>query len=411
MTKDHISFSTEQRIRERPINVLVVHDFYKERGGEDGSFRANCDALATLGFIVHTQTFNNHDMDSKSAIGKLDVTLWNRHANRIIRDICLDSKIDIMHAHNTFPLASPSIYYAAKSAGAKVVQWLHNYRLLCPGASFFRNGSVCELCMKQLAPWPSIVHACYRNDRAASAAVSAMLVMHRIRGTWANKVDKYIALTEFGRDKFVEAGFSPDQIAVIPNHVDPDPGPGAGAGGYGFFAGRLTEEKGVRLLLDALARRKTSDEFVIVGDGQLLPEVQSFCAQNPRTRFLGPLPNTRVLELMKEARFVVFPSLWYEGLPRTIIESFAVGTPVVGPYLGAMSGLITAGGDGLHFKAGDPISLAAAIDEIADDQARYQSLRENARRKYLDNFTRRAVLPLLKSLMNGLLAESGVRGS
>src|SRR5205814_1104988 len=157
----------------------------------------------------------------------------------------------VAHFHNTFPLISPAAYYAARAEGVGVVQTLHNFRLLCPNALFFRDGKVCEDCLGRPVAWPGVVHGCYRGSRAASAATAVMTAAHRALGTWRTAVDVYVALTEFSRQKFIAGGLPAEKIAVKANFVYPDPGPGAGAGGYAVFVGRLSAEKGVETLLAA----------------------------------------------------------------------------------------------------------------------------------------------------------------
>src|SRR5206468_2050887 len=169
---------------------------------------------------------------------------------------------------------SPAAYYAARAEGAAVVQTLHNYRLLCPSATFFREGRVCEDCLGKFAPWPGVVHACYRNSIRASAAVAAMITIHGAAHTWERSVDRYIALTQFSRGKFIAGGLPADRICVKPNFVSPDPGPGAGRGGYALFVGTLVEGKGVLTMLRAWERLPRNLELKLIGDGPLADDVQ-----------------------------------------------------------------------------------------------------------------------------------------
>src|SRR5581483_9761958 len=178
-------------------------------------------------------------------------TVWSRPAYRVLRELLRAHRPAVAHFHNTFPLISPAAYYACRAERVPVVQTLHNFRLLCPNALFFRDGRVCEDCLGKAVPWPGVAHKCYRGSRSASAAVCTMLTVHRALGTWHTAVDRFIALTDASRRKFVAGGLPADKIAVKANFVDPDPGPGTGAGGYGVFVGRLSAEKGVGTLLKA----------------------------------------------------------------------------------------------------------------------------------------------------------------
>ena len=198
-----------------------------------------------------------------------------------LRDVLRRERPAVMHCTNTFPLLSPSAYYAARAEGVPVVQSLRNYRLACLNSSLMRNDRICETCLRRSVPWPGVLHACYRDSYLASATVAAMLVVHRARGTWRNQVACFYTPSEFARTKLLEAGLPADRLFVKPNFVHPDPGPGSGNGGYALFAGRLFPGKGLELLLDAWRRLKDPIPLRIVGEGPLAELVQSAAAQSP----------------------------------------------------------------------------------------------------------------------------------
>lgn len=332
------------------------------------------------------RAFKLHN-DQVDAMGKLQLaraTIWNRDAYAQLRDICRGFKPDIAHFHNTFPLISPAGYQAARDAGAAVVQTLHNYRLLCAGATFYRNDRVCEDCLAKRIKWPAAMHKCYRGNRGASAVTAAMLTWHHVRGTYRKGVDRYIALSDFARAKFIEGGLPADKIVVKPNFVDPDPGAGDGSGGYALFVGRLTVEKGIQTLLDAWAMARNPIPLKIVGDGPLRGHVEAEANRIPGVEYLGRKAQAEVAELMGGARALIFPSVWYEGMPRTIIESFAKGTPVVASDLGTMSSMIVDGINGVVFTPGDAQALAL----IAGDAPRIDGIpRERVRQSYLELYS------------------------
>ena len=206
-------------------------------------------AQATRSRVIRTTTTESLTVHLLTGLQ----TIWSQPSYRSLDTIARTSGLDIAHFHNTFPLVSPSAYYAVRRHHVPVIQTLHNYRLLCPGATFYRNGKVCEECLNgSLAP--ALRHGCYRNSRAATAAVAAMLVGHRGFGTWQRMVDVYIALSEFARRKYIEGGLPGDRIVVKPNFIDVDPGSGRTDGDHALFVGRVSEEKGVRTLLDAWGR-------------------------------------------------------------------------------------------------------------------------------------------------------------
>ena len=331
------------------------------------------------------RAFKMHN-DQVEATGKLKLaraTIWNRDVYAQLRVVCRDFKPDIAHFHNTFPLISPAGYQAAKDEGAAVVQTLHNYRLLCAGATFFRDNKVCEDCLTKKIKWPAIAHKCYRDNRGASAVTAAMLSIHHIRGTYRTLVDRYIALSDFARVKFIQGGLPADRITVKPNFVDPDPGAGSGDGGYALFVGRLTIEKGVQTLLDAWAMMN-KPLLRIVGDGPLREHVERESKRIAHVEYLGRKSQAEVATLMGGAQVLVFPSVWYEGMPRTIIESFAKGTPVIASDLGTMSSMISDGINGYLFPPGDARSLAS----IASDAQKLSAIsRAGVRQSYLDLYS------------------------
>ncbi|MFM7448548.1 MAG: glycosyltransferase [Leptolyngbyaceae cyanobacterium] len=371
------------------MQILAVHNYYQQFGGEDVIFTAETDLLESHGHNVYRYTLHNDQIKTMSSWSVAKDTLWNHQVYQELRSLAAQIKPDIVHFHNTFPLVSPAAYYAVKAAGIPVVQTLNNYRLLCPNALFLRNGNVCEDCLGKVLPWPGTVHGCYQNNRAASSVVAAMLTTHRLLHTWVNMVDVYVAnLTEFARDKFIQAGIPPDKIVIKPNFVDPDPGVGQGQGGYALFVGRLSPEKGIATLLSAWKQMKESRiPLKIVGDGPLASEVGATVNEVPDVEWLGKQPLQTIYALMKDATFLVFPSQWYEGLPRTIVESFAVGTPIIASNLGAMSSLIRHGVTGLHFEAGSSTDLLAQVEWAVAHPQEIAGMRQAARAEYEEKYT------------------------
>src|SRR5690606_36035315 len=233
------------------LTVLMVHNRYLQRGGEDVAFETDCRLLREAGDTVDVYEEDNRRVEALGKARSAARAVWSVETYRRIRDRLRRTRYDCVHVHNFFPLVSPAVYHAARAEGVAVIQTLHNFRLVCPKATLFRDGRVCEDCVGRRVPWPAILHSCYRGSRGATLAVSAMIVAHRMLRTWRSAVHAYIALTEFGRAKFVEAGLPADRIVVRPNCVHPDPGVGGHEGGFVLYVGRLSEEKGIRVLLDA----------------------------------------------------------------------------------------------------------------------------------------------------------------
>ncbi|MEO0769675.1 MAG: glycosyltransferase, partial [Cyanobacteria bacterium J06649_4] len=364
------------------MRILSVHNSYQIRGGEDESRKTEENLLRSHGHTVDTYEVSNHIIKDISK-GKLAArTLWSKETYQAVGNMLEADTYDIVHVQNFFPLISPSVFYAAKAAGVPVIQTLRNYRLMCPNALFFRDGHVCEDCVGKPIPYPGILHGCYRESKAASAVTAAMIVSHRLLNTWTNKIDGYIALTEFARSKFIESGFPAEKIHVKQNFVSPDPGVANGEGGYALYVGRLSTEKGLDTLLQAWELLDSKIELRIVGDGPLSDQVQAATQKSDRIRWLGRLPVEEVYELMGNAQFLVFPSKWYETFGRVAVEAFAKGTPVIASEIGAIAEIVHTGKTGLLFEAGNPNDLAAKVHELTRDDAQLLKMRQQARSEF-----------------------------
>ena len=349
------------------MKILVVHNVYQQRAGEEAVVGAEVRLLEANGHAVVRYERHNDEFQGHGALGRIGAgigTIWSSRSFREVRELLRKERPDVAHFHNTFPLISPSAYYACAQAGVPVVQTLHNYRLLCPAAKFLRQGKICEACLGRNCAWPGVVHGCYRGSRGATAAAAAMLAMHRGMGSWHTKVDVYVALSAFARQKFIEGGLPAERIVVKPNFVASDPTPRTQPGGYVLFVGRLSEEKGPQLLLSAWRSMHTKVPLRIAGDGPLLDNLSrevrgSSLAQIELT---GHRTSDEVRALMQGARFLIFPSIWYEGFPMTIAEAFASGLPVVASQLGSMAEIVQGGVTGLHFEPANAVDLAAKVE-------------------------------------------------
>jgi glycosyltransferase involved in cell wall biosynthesis len=367
------------------MRVLICHNFYQQPGGEDQVFAAESDLLRRYGHEVQTHTVHNDEVEFQGRLKLAASTIWNRSAATDIAERVRKHRAHVVHFHNTFPLLSPSVYSAARGAGAAVVQTLHNYRLICPSANLFREGKPCEKCLGRF-PLPGVAHACYRGSRAATAVTAAMLGIHRALGTYAHQVDAYIAVTQFARDKFLEAGFDGAKFHIKPNFLDPDPGEGSGDGQYALFVGRLSEEKGIRTMLEAWKTAGNTIPLKICGDGPLADLVRQAVARESSIQWLGRRSPAEVIEMMGRATMLVFPSLWYEGFPRTIVESLARGTPVIASNLGSMKEIIQPGRTGVLFEAGDSAQMAKTVLDLCNDPSSLTAMRRFAREEFLEKY-------------------------
>ncbi len=317
-----------------------------------------------------------------------------------------DFRPDVAHIHNFFPRLSPSVHYACRKAGVPVVQTLHNYRLLCPGATLFREGKVCEDCTRAVAPWPAVAHACYRDSRTASAAVANMVAIHRAAGTWTRTVSRFITPTEFARNKFIEGGLPAERIAVKPNFLSQDPGMGNGNGKYALFVGRLSQEKGLDTLLAAWRQLKVSVPLKIVGDGPLALMVQQAVAVLKDVEWLGPRIHEEVLRLMADAAFQVVPNNSYETFGMVAMEAFAVGLPVFASRLGALAELVSDGKTGKLLTAGSSEALAATVEWAIAHPDELRAMRRNARIEFESRYTADANYSQLMRIYESARAEN-----
>jgi glycosyltransferase involved in cell wall biosynthesis len=369
------------------MKILAVHNRYQRPGGEDQVFVDETALLETRNHRVLRYEVHNDQVKQVNRLTLAKDTVWNTSAYRELGALIRRERPHVVHFHNTLPLVSPAGYYAARAEGVPVIQTLHNYRLLCPVALFFRDGRVCEDCMGKAVPWPGVVHRCYRGSRTASGVIATMLTVHRALRTWTEMVDVYVALTEFARNKFIEGGLPAGKIVVKPNFVAPDPGRGQGGGGYALFVGRLAPEKGTGTMLAAWDRLGTRIPLKIVGDGPLRDQVVEAAARQSNVEWLGHRPVEDVQALMGKADVLIFPSQWYETFGRVAVEAFAAGTPVIAANIGAVAELVEHGRTGLKFRPGDPEDLVTQVEWALSHSADLRSMREEVRAEFEAKYT------------------------
>jgi glycosyltransferase involved in cell wall biosynthesis len=370
------------------MRILMAHNYYQHRGGEDESFEAEARLLESRGHELIRYLRHSDEIEGRSLPAVAAASIWSRRSRRELRRLLREIRPDIVHFQNTFPLISPSAYSPAREVGIPVVQSLRNYRLVCLNGTLFRDGGVCEDCLHRQVAWPGVLHACYRDDRMASVAVASMLVTHRLLKTWTDQVDCYIANTMLVRDKLVSAGLPLGKVSVKPNFVDPDPGTRIGDGDYALFAGRLSPEKGLTTLLRAW---KIFDRgrLLLAGDGPMRADYERYVERQEiaGVEFLGRMPHDEMPALIKGARVVIFPSEWYETFGRIVAESFACGVPVIASRLGVMEDLIVEGRTGQLFEPGQAEELAGKLRSVWDHPEKWVRMGFEARREYEAKYT------------------------
>ena len=368
------------------MNVLIAHNRYKIRGGEDARSEDDVAMLRARGHTVHHYVVNNDGLSGLQLLTLPVRSIWSQSDYRKIREIIRHERIDIVHVHNYQPLISPAIFHAAHREGVPAVMTLHNYRLICPAGQFLREHRICEECVGKSFAYPGIVHACYRESRIMTGAVAAGLAAHRWIRTWDRSVSAYIVLTEFARNKFTQGGLPAAKLYYRPNFV-PDTGVGKGRGGYVLFVGRLSPEKGINVMLDAWKTIGSSVALKIVGNGPLKESVETAVKQIPSVELLGRKTPQEVYDIMGNAAAVLVPSVWYEGAPQVILEAFAKGTPAIVSKLGGMESMVDHQRTGLCFEAGNAGALASAVTELISNRESLDRMRQNARAEYEEQYT------------------------
>ena len=369
------------------MRILTVHNNYRQPGGEEQIFAGESALLESHGHEVFRYTLDNDDISTVNPLLLAKNTLWNSTVYRDLRSLIRQKQPEIAHFHNTFPLISPSAYYAARDEGVAVIQTLHNYRLLCPNALFFREGRVCEDCLGRVFPIPGVVHGCYRGNRRDSAMVAATTSFHTILGTWTKAVDKFIVISQFAMNKFIQGGLPAEKLALKYNFLHSVPEPGEGKGGYAVYVGRLSIEKGLGVLLEAWRRLDRQIPLKILGDGPMAGLVTEAAREMPEIEWLGRRPSHEVYEIVGNAAFLVFPSEWYETFGQVAIEAFAKGTPVIASNIGAIPELVQPERNGLLFRPSDPTDLAAKIDWLLAHPQKLAQMRLTARAEFESKYT------------------------
>jgi glycosyltransferase involved in cell wall biosynthesis len=397
------------------MKLLILHNRYRLAGGEDRVVQAEKRLLEANGHDVILLEEDN--LRIGNAWNKLVVaggSIYSFAAKKRVKAAIYRFRPDIVHVHNFFPLFSPSVYDACYDAGVPVVQTLHNYRLACPKAIPLRDGKICEDCIGQLIPLPSIVHGCYRNSRLQSLIVASMTTLHKFWGTWHKKVDAYIALSQFQKEKMIQAGLPADKIYIKPNFVFASNTSVLDnkSQEYLLFVGRLSEEKGVFLLIDCYIQNRISIPLKIVGDGLLRPALQQKVKQagcENLIEFLGYKNESSVMALMRNAKLLVFPSIWYEGFPSTIAEAFASSLPVVVSKLGSMKEIVEDKVTGLHFEAGNSQDLANKINFAINHPKLLNAMGINARLVYEAKYSSTINYQELMAIYKNAIAKSNFK--
>lgn len=363
------------------MKILVAHNAYQHQGGEDTVVDAETSLLREHGHEVEIYRQHNDALNHMSRAAAAATAIWSRRSASEVEALCNRFKPDVIHVHNTFPLISPSLYWVAAKHGIPVVQTLHNFRLLCPQAIFLRDGRICEDCIGKL-PWRSVTRKCYRESAMQSAVLTGMLATHRAIGTYRQRVTRYIALNQFARAKYIEGGLPAERFRIKPNFVASSALPDWKDRRGGMYVGRLSSEKGVEVLTGA-ARLLKEPELDVIGSGPL----ETLARETFGARYLGYRNLDDIMSRMNSAQYLVLPSICYENSPRTIVEAFACGLPVIASRLGALADIVRDGVTGLLFNPGDAADLAQKISWAIAHPQEMTRMGQAARAEYEAQYT------------------------
>ena len=363
------------------MRILVAHNAYLYRGGEDTVVESEIALLRRHGHEVMLYRRDNTELDALPRWQAAMDSVWSKRTVMEVGRLLASFRPHLIHAHNTFPLISPSLYGVADELGIPVVQTLHNFRLLCPQAMLMRNGRYCDDCVGRW-PWRAVLHRCYRGSLAQSSVSAGMVSGHRMLGTWRNRVRRYIVLNQMCREIFIRGGLPPEKLSIKPNFVEATGAPDEHARRGGLFIGRLAPEKGLITLAQAI-HQKPATRIAVCGSGPLQATVE----QSEGLDYIGFLQGEALRNRISSAEFLVMPSTGIESFGLAAIEAFACGTPVIASRHGGLREIVEHGHNGLLVTPGSADELADAIAYAVSNPMQMRRMGVEAYQTYLARYT------------------------
>ena len=398
----------EISVEERKQNILIVHNYYQISGGEDTVVANEKKMLEDHGHKVILYTRNNSELKEMSKFQKLKLpftTIFNPRTYKDIKRIIRKENIDVVHVHNTLNLVSPAVYYAALSCKLPVVQTVHNFRLLCPGATFYRDGHICEDCVHHGLKC-AIKNNCYRGSKVQTLVCVVNTWIHRMTGVYG-KIN-YICLTEFNKQKLLELKqIKEDKVFVKPNFVESKEKfvPEEQRKDQFVFAGRLDKLKGIDILLKAWKQMgEEAPKLVVCGTGPMEKWCREFAeSNNLNVEFKGFVQNAEVLKIVASSKALVLPTQCYEGFPMSIVEAFSVGTPVICSDLGNAGSIVEEKVTGFKFQYNESDSLKCVIKEFESYDMKL--LQQSAYGKYRRYFDQNRNYEMIQAIYSEAIGE------
>ncbi len=395
------------------MRILIGHNHYKTPGGEDAVVTAEYSLLKDSGEDVFLYKRSNVELDSHSIASKFKNVRqlgWSSETYRDLKTMIRRFQPDVVHFHNIFYVITPAAYFACRDEGVPVVQSQHNFRLVCSNGLLYRQNKVCEDCLNK-SLWQGVYHGCYGNSRVLTAFIAGMLMDHWKKGTWQDRVDMYITASQFGRQKLIKAGIDGAKIAVKPNFVYPDPGVSEKSQrkGYALYIGRLNAEKGVNVLLEGW-RSVPDFPLRIIGDGPLSDSLKDYARRHnmANVEFRGYVSQEEHDRSMREANFLIVPSVCYENFPRVVAEAFAYGVPVLASRLGSLEEIVEDKGNGMLFEAGSPSDLAQKAHWLIGHGNELEQMAARARATFEQKYSARQNYEQLMTIYRKVTAKAAV---
>lgn len=372
--------------------ILILHNKYLQKGGEDKVVHSEFNLLKSKGVVVELMELNNDNfLTSNPFLASLSL-FRNQKSERLIQQKLINFNPDIIHIHNLFYTITPSIINTIKKYKKEIILTIHNYRLVCPSSTLYHNNEIYEKNLKTFFPIDGILKGVFQESILKTFLLSCVIWGHRYLGTW-KKVDKYIFLTNFARKKIKESSLklNSSKLFVKSNYIQTPKLQYESSTlikNQFIFIGRLSHEKGVGMLLACFS--KVDYSLIIYGDGPLNDRVQIIASESNNIQYKGFQPYHVLKQDLYQSRALIFPSIWYEGMPMTILESFSLGTPVIASDLGSMTEIIETNTTGILFPPNDIKRLEESLDSIVMmSDEKYYEMRENVKdehnRKYSEN--------------------------
>jgi len=383
------------------MKVLIVHNFYSVESGENIVVRDEIRLLRESGIDVCTYEKSNRTAANMTKVQILSHLIWSQSTYNELSAVIDENRPDIVHIHNTFPLMSPSIFYAAKRKGCAVIQTVHNYRMMCINAALFRKRNVCTKCVGKLVPYHGVIHRCYKGRILASLLLTVAATIHNALGTWRRQVDLFLAVSVFCENILKSAGIPDSKILV-----KPDPMPrievnnGQHRKDYFLYLGRLSPEKGPDFLVDTWQRYKIAVPLWVVGKGPLADTLMDLSAGYPMINIVGEVPRPEAIRILRNAKCLVVPSLCYEAGSVVVQEALGTGTPVICPDKGGPFSLSGNGHAATVYRLGDGQDLAKKIEMFLQDEDKVREKAENGIHIYNKMYEEKANIEVLKGIYN-----------